>query len=92
MCRFLSCFEIFPFHCPTIVSSSAFYMYQQTLENNIYRSKLRKSILCACICIAYMKSGIACDEKYLLDYFEISEKNHSLGDKKVKLAVPESRS
>ena len=35
--------------------SSAFEMYQHAMKNNIYRSKLRKSILCACICIPYMK-------------------------------------
>ena len=34
------------------VTSTAYEMYQQVTENKIYRSKMRKIILCACICRA----------------------------------------
>ena len=61
------------------------------MENNIYRSRLRKSIPCACIYIAFLKKEIDYDEKYFLNYFGISERDCSLGYKKVKLSVPESR-
>jgi hypothetical protein len=37
-----------------------------------------------------MKFGLVHDKKYLLQYFGINE-NYSLGDKKVKLAIPETR-
>ena len=48
------------------IFSSVFRMYRQGAENNIYRSKLRKSILYVCICMAYKERGIAYDKKSLL--------------------------
>jgi len=72
------------------ILSSVIQMYKQVTKDNIQRSKLRKSIPCSCICISYMKFGLVHDKKYLLQYFGINE-NYSLGDKKVKLAIPETR-
>ena len=34
------------------VTSAAYELYQKVRENKIYRSKMRKIILCACICRA----------------------------------------
>ena len=34
------------------IGLSAYEMYQQVTENKLYRSKMRKSILCVCICKA----------------------------------------
>jgi len=45
------------------ILSSVIQMYKQVTKNNIQRSKLRKSILCACICISYMKFGLVHDKK-----------------------------
>jgi hypothetical protein len=38
-----------------------------------------------------MKIGLVHGKKYMFQYFGINEKNCSLGDKKVKLAIPETR-
>jgi hypothetical protein len=38
-----------------------------------------------------MNRKMVCDKKSLLQYFGIKEKDYSLGDKKVKLVIPESR-
>ena len=38
-----------------------------------------------------MTFALVHDKKYPLQYFGINEKNYSLGDKKVKLAIPETR-
>ena len=47
-------------------------MYQQATENKIYRSKMRKMILCTCICKAYAKHNKVCDVQFFLHYFSIS--------------------
>jgi len=42
------------------VTSTAYEMYQQVVENKIYRYKMRKSILCVCICKAHWKHTKVC--------------------------------
>ena len=54
------------------ISSTAYEMYQQATENKIYRSKMRKMILCTCICKAYAKHNKVCDVQFFLHYFSIS--------------------
>jgi hypothetical protein len=42
------------------IVSSIFEMYKQVVENNIFRAKFRKSVLCVCICTEYVnrKNGL----------------------------------
>jgi transcription initiation factor TFIIIB Brf1 subunit/transcription initiation factor TFIIB len=58
------------------VTSTAYEMYQQVFENKIYRSKMRKAILCACICLAYWKHMGVWKIQHFLNYFDISEKDN----------------
>ena len=60
------------------VTSAAYEMYQQVMENKIYQSKMRKIILCACVCIALGD----CDVQHL-NYFNNSEKYYKKGIKKL---------
>ena len=61
------------------VTSAAYELYQKVRENKIYRSKMRKIILCACICRVLGD----CDIQNFLYYFNISEKDYKKGIKKI---------
>ncbi len=58
----------------------------------IHRSKLRKSILCACVKYVFDIRQIPCDENDLIRQFEIDKKDYSKGFKQLKMKVPETRS
>ena len=64
------------------VTLAAYELYQKVTENKIYRSKMRKIILCACICRAL---GDDCDEQNFLSYFNINVKYYNKGIRKINL-------
>ncbi len=71
-----------------------FESYKKVTENGtkIHRSKLRKSILCACVKYVFDIRQIPCDENDLIRQFEIDKKDYSKGFKQLKMKVPETRS
>jgi hypothetical protein len=70
-----------------------FETYKKVTENGrkIHRSKLRKSILCACVKHIFDTRQIPCDENELIKQFDIEKKDYSTGFKKLRLKVPETR-
>ncbi len=73
---------------------NSFESYKKVTENGtkIHRSKLRKSILCACVKYVFDIRQIPCDENDLIRQFEIDKKDYSKGFKQLKMKVPETRS
>ena len=55
-------------------------LYQNVTKNKLYRSKMRKIILCACICKVL---GDDCDVENFLSNFNISVKDYNKGIKKL---------
>jgi hypothetical protein len=70
-----------------------FETYKKVTENGtkIHRSKLRKSILCACVKHVFDIRQIPCDENDLIKQFEIDKKDYSKGFKSLRMKVPETR-
>jgi hypothetical protein len=64
------------------VTLSVYEMYQEATEKKIYR-KMRKAILCACVCMAYKKHMGVCMIQHFLNCFDISEKDYKNGVKVV---------
>lgn len=69
-----------------------FEAYKKVTGTKIHRSKLRKSILCACVKYIFDIRQIPCDENDLIRQFEIDKKDYSKGFKQLKMKVPETRS
>jgi len=61
------------------VTSTAYELYQKVTENKIYPLKMRKIILCACIC----RASKNCNVQNFLYYFNISKKDYKRGIKKI---------
>lgn len=66
-------------------------MYEIVTKGQTKRSKSRKSILMACLTNIYIKREIPQDEAPLLQYFKLKKKDHSTGNKHVKLALADYR-
>ena len=65
------------------VTSTAYKLYQQVTENKIYRSKMHKVILCACICRALGD----CNVQNFLYYFNISEEDYKKGSRLIVMVL-----
>jgi hypothetical protein len=70
-----------------------FETYKKVTDNGskIHRSKLRKSILCACVKHVFDTRKISCDENELIKQFEIDKKDYSKGFKELRMKVSETR-
>lgn len=73
------------------IQAEVFEMYSIVSQGKTHRKKLRKAILMACITNIYIKKGMPQDEAYLLKHFDLAAKDHSKGNKLVKLAVENCR-
>lgn len=73
------------------IQAEVFEMYLIVSQGKTHRKKLRKAILMACITNIYIKKGMAQDEAYLLKHFDLVTRDHSKGNKLVKLAVENCR-
>jgi len=71
--------------------SRIFDMYFKICQEHIYRSKLRKAIICACTATVCNLIDKPQDEKKLCDTFNITKRDQSKGLKMVKLNIKESR-
>ena len=60
-------------------------LFQKVMENKLFRSKMRKIILCACNCKVL---GDGCDVNEFLSYLNISVKDYTKGIKKLHGAAP----
>ena len=70
-----------------------FETYKKVTENGtkIHRSKLRKSILCACVKHVFDVRQLPCEENDLIKQFDIDKKDYSKGFKSLRMKVPETR-
>lgn len=74
------------------IESKVHQYFAATVADRVYRCKIRKGIICACIYYAYKRCGVPQNYADILKWFGITRREASPGLQLLMMAVPEIRS